>query len=292
MLDLTFSSTQVLFGTAMVMLVLFGIGWWGKRYFRLPAESNQDAAESSRTKYQRVDVFRHQPTFLRVGLICSLAFVVLAFNFTEYATTADFIEMGEIEDDPWITTEPPITRHPPPPPPPPSFQAVDDLNLPDTITFRSMDITDTAAVIAPVPKAPEKPKYIPPPPPIPDDAPPVLIFAEQMPIFGDCLDEADKALQKQCSDRAIMSFIGERIRYPAIAKENGVSGNAVIRFVVEHDGTLSNIELIRDPGTGLGNEALRVVQLMATEGAKWTPGKQRGRPVRVQFNLPVRFKLE
>ena len=268
MLDLTFSSTQVLFGTAMVVLFLFGIGWWGKRYFRLPE------------------------TFLRVGLICSLAFVVLAFNFTEYERTADFIELGEIEEDPWIMNKPPITRHPPPPPPPPSFQAVDDLNLPDTITFQSMDITDTASIAPPDPTEPVKPQFIPPPPPIPQDEPEIVIFAEQMPIFGDCRNEADKALQKQCSDRAIMSFIGKRIRYPAIAKENGVSGSAVIRFVVERDGSLSNIELLRDPGTGLGAEALRVVQLMATEGEKWTPGKQRGRPVRVQFNLPVKFRLE
>ncbi|MEL6837259.1 MAG: energy transducer TonB [Bacteroidota bacterium] len=292
MLDLTFSSTQVLIGAAMLVLLLFGIGWWGKRYFRLSAKDTAVAAESSRTKYQRVDVFRHQPTFLRVGLICSLAFVVLAFNFTEYATTADFIELGEDDEDIFILTEPPITTHPPPPPPPPQFQAVDDLNLPDTITFQSMDITDTASVAPPVITEPVKPKYIPPPPPIPQDEPNIVVIAEQMPIFGDCLNEADKALRKQCSDRAIMTFIGKRIRYPAIAKENGISGNAVIRFVVERDGTLSNIEVVRDPGTGLGDEALRVVQLMATEGAKWTPGKQRGRPVRVQFNLPVRFKLE
>ena len=292
MLDLTFSSTQVLFGMAMLLLLLFGIGWWGKRYFRMNAEPNQGAEQSSRTKYQRVDVFRHQPVFLRVGLICSLAFVVLAFNFTEYQEQADFIALGPAEEDPWITTEPPITQHPPPPPPPPVFQAVDELVLPDTITFQSMDITDTAAVTVTVSTEPVEPKFIPPPPPIPQDEPDIVIFAEQMPIFGDCKDEGDKTLRKQCSDRAILAFISKRIRYPAIASENGISGTAVIRFVVERDGTLSNIELVRDPEAGLGKEALRVVELLATEGPKWAPGKQNGRPVRVQFNLPVRFKLE
>ncbi|MGB3548634.1 MAG: energy transducer TonB [Saprospiraceae bacterium] len=90
----------------------------------------------------------------------------------------------------------------------------------------------------------------------------------------------------------MLEYIYKNIKYPAIARENGVEGTAVVTFVVEKDGTVSDARVVRDPGAQTGDEALRVVKLMNTEKIKWTPGKQRGRPVRVQFNLPVKFKLE
>ena len=77
-----------------------------------------------------------------------------------------------------------------------------------------------------------------------------------------------------------------------MARENNVQGTAVIRFIVEKDGSLTEMEIVRDPGAGLGREALRVVNLMNQLEAKWTPGKQNARPVRVRFNLPVKFRLQ
>ncbi len=292
MLTMTFSSTQVLLGTAMLLLLLFGVGWWGKHYFKMQGEASTDA-EASRTKYHRVDVFRFQSLFLRLGLVCSLAFVFLAFNFTQFDYAANFISMGAIDEDPWVENAPPITNHPPPPPPPPKFTAVDDSVVPDTVIFQSMDITDTTTIAPPV-LQPPKPAAspLPPPPRIIEDEPDIWVAVEEMPTFGDCQNEASKTLRRQCSDRALIEYISKKVRYPAIARENGVNGTAVIRFVVEKDGSLSGIEIVRDPGAGLGAEAERVVQLMADTGPKWTPGRQTGRAVRVQFNLPVRFKLE
>ena len=92
------------------------------------------------------------------------------------------------------------------------------------------------------------------------------------------------------SEKAICLGI-QNLKYPTIARENGVQGNAVVGFVVERDGTVQGVTLRRDPGAGTGAEAMRVVNLMNTSGIKWTPGKQRGKPVRVQYNLPVRFRL-
>ena len=66
----------------------------------------------------------------------------------------------------------------------------------------------------------------------------------------------------------------------------------VVRFVVEKDGSITDAQVVRDIGAGCGDEAMRVVSMMNGMGEKWTPGKQRGRPVRVQFNLPVKFQLE
>lgn len=114
-----------------------------------------------------------------------------------------------------------------------------------------------------------------------------------MPRFPGCENEAgDNNAKKACADKKMLEFIYKNIKYPAIARENGVEGTCVIRFVVEKDGSIKDPQIVRDIGAGCGDESLRVVQLMNTMGEKWTPGKQRGRSVRVQFNLPVKFKLE
>lgn len=89
-------------------------------------------------------------------------------------------------------------------------------------------------------------------------------------------------------EAAMLKFIYENIKYPPIARENGVEGTVYVRFVVEKDGSVSNTEIVRDIGAGCGEEAMRVVKKFP----RWNPGKQRGRPVRVYFNLPVKFKLE
>ncbi len=90
----------------------------------------------------------------------------------------------------------------------------------------------------------------------------------------------------------MLEFIYKNIKYPAIARENGVEGTCVIQFVVEKDGKITDAKVVRDIGAGCGGESLRIVELMNTKGLKWTPGKQRGRNVRVQFNLPVKYRLE
>ncbi|MBK8565254.1 MAG: TonB family protein [Saprospiraceae bacterium] len=89
-------------------------------------------------------------------------------------------------------------------------------------------------------------------------------------------------------ESAKLAFITNNLRYPVMAKENGVQGMAVVQFVVERDGSITNVQLARDLGNGCGQEALRLVQKMP----KWTPGRDKGQPVRVLVTLPVRFKLE
>ena len=78
----------------------------------------------------------------------------------------------------------------------------------------------------------------------------------------------------------------------AYARENGIQGRCYVTFVVEKNGAVSDVKLMRDIGGQCGKESLRVVNLMTKQKIKWTPGKQRGRNVRVQFNLPVHFRLQ
>ncbi|MBL0111112.1 MAG: energy transducer TonB [Saprospiraceae bacterium] len=97
--------------------------------------------------------------------------------------------------------------------------------------------------------------------------------------------------KKKCADEKMLQYLYKNIKYPNIAKENGVQGRCVVTFVVEKDGRITDAKVVRDIGGGCGEEALRVVNSMNEMGERWKPGKQRGNAVRVQFNLPVTFKL-
>ncbi len=86
----------------------------------------------------------------------------------------------------------------------------------------------------------------------------------------------------------LMEFVGKNIKYPQIARETGIQGRVFIGFVVEPDGSVSNVKLLRGIGGGCDEEAMRVVKSMP----KWKPGKQRGKAVRVSYQIPVFFKLQ
>ena len=86
---------------------------------------------------------------------------------------------------------------------------------------------------------------------------------------------------------SLLAFLQRNIVYPELARENGIEGKVYVTFVVETDGSISNVRVLRDIGGGCGLEAVRVVKLMP----KWKPGKQAGKTVRVQYNLPIYFVL-
>lgn len=100
----------------------------------------------------------------------------------------------------------------------------------------------------------------------------VIIFAEVMPLYPG-------------GEEAMFKFISDNTIYPIIAKEKGISGTVIVTFVVEIDGSLSNINILKDIGGGCGEEAVRIVKAMP----KWIPGKHNGINVRVQYTLPIRF---
>ncbi len=86
-------------------------------------------------------------------------------------------------------------------------------------------------------------------------------------------------------EEAMRKFIEDNLQYPRLAAENGISGKVYVTFVIDTDGTVLKPRLLRDIGGGCGTEAIRIIKLMP----KWKPGKQNGKPVRVQYNLPVVF---
>ncbi len=89
-------------------------------------------------------------------------------------------------------------------------------------------------------------------------------------------------------EKELLKFLAENIKYPPLARENNIQGNVALTFVVNKNGSVSDVTILRDIGGGCGKEAVRVVNSMP----KWNPGEANGNPVKVRFTLPVRFKLE
>ena len=85
-----------------------------------------------------------------------------------------------------------------------------------------------------------------------------------------------------------MKWLGSHVQYPAIAQENGVQGKVIVAFVVERDGSITDVNVVRSVDPSLDKEAARVVRSMP----KWIPGKQNGASVRVKYNVPVTFRLQ
>jgi protein TonB len=156
----------------------------------------------------------------------------------------------------------------------------------DQDLFQDQSIEEQTVVEAPVVE--EAPPPPPPPPPPKPKVEEIFKVVEDMPRYPGCEDISDKDERKMCAQQKMLEFIYKNIKYPAIARENGIEGTVVVSFVVEKDGSITDARVVRDIGAQCGDEALRVVNDMP----KWVPGKQRGRAVRVQFNLPVKFKLE
>lgn len=110
-----------------------------------------------------------------------------------------------------------------------------------------------------------------------------------MPRFQGCEGyEGTDGENKLCAEKKMLEYIYHNIKYPTLARIHGVQGMAVVSFVVEKDGSITGAKILRDVKAGCGDAALDIVNTMP----RWIPGYQRGKPVRVQFNLPVRFKLE
>ncbi len=108
------------------------------------------------------------------------------------------------------------------------------------------------------------------------------------PVKEQVFDHVEQMPQFPGGDKELMKFLNENIKYPHIAAEQGVSGTVRLRFVVDKDGNVGEVQVQRSVDPSLDKEAIRVVKLLP----KWIPGKQNGRPVAVWYNVPVKFQLQ
>lgn len=116
--------------------------------------------------------------------------------------------------------------------------------------------------------APEPPKHV-------VEETKIFTVVEQMPMYPG-------------GDAALMGYLRDNINYPTIAAENGVQGRVVVGFVVERDGSITDVKILRGVDPSLDREAMRVVKSMP----RWNPGKQNGSAVRVKYQVPVSFRLQ
>lgn len=209
--------------------------------------------------------------FTLMGLVLVLSMLYIGFEWTESEVKIyDVVDTGmqaeeEIEI---IQTQQEIT--PPPPPPAPDvvevINVVEDDVIVESVEIQTEDNKNAEVVIAaPVAVAPVQEEE--------DNV--VFQVVETMPGFPG-------------GDQALFKFLGDNVKYPVIAQENGIQGRVICQFVVNRDGSIVDVEVVRPVDPSLDKEAIRVIKSMP----KWTPGKQRGKPVRVKYTLPVNFKLQ
>lgn len=155
-------------------------------------------------------------------------------------------------------------------PPPPTVDEIKDKEI-STVTREGEEGGIDASLLEPIDEGGTGPAVI--EEPVKEEEP--FTFVEQMPSFPD-------------GTEAMYKFIYDNIKYPAIARENGISGQVIVQFVVAKDGSITKATVARGIGGGCNEEALRVVKMMP----RWKPGKHNGRTVPVTFTLPIKFVLQ
>ena len=289
-------------GLGVIGLILSVLIFTLRYYFNQKLEPQNDQSWSSRTKYAAYDVYKHSGIFFRSGLICAVLLTLPAFNYTQYNSLHESPTF--VPDDWFDDAIPPITYPEPKPIPPPSTNpknahlilAIEEITQPMFVEAEvKVDVVvDPKAIIRN--DAPALPSLGPNPPPLPkieivlDDEP--RIFSEFMPRMCSGCDPENISREEKndCATKEMMLFVQKQLKYPTIARENGIQGMCPVRFVVRSDGSISDIQLLRDIGAGCGKEALRVTTMLKDQC--WKSGIQNGRRVSVQMVLPIRFKLQ
>lgn len=217
-----------------------------------------------------------------------MSLTLLAFNWTPDNGGPRF-EAGLIGYDEAIDTqEIPRTIDPPKviPPPPVTIEEIPDDELIeelDTFVDQTIDLQDEIII----PKA--KPKPLPPKveaPKLEDEKDGEVFFrVEKMPTFPGCEGESDQKAAMKCTEQQLFKYIFDNLTYPAVARENGITGKVTVSFIINSEGRIDNIKLLRDIGGGCGGAATETIKKMQDE-IQFTPGKQGYRNVSVQYSLP------
>ena len=219
-------------------------------------------------KNPEVDVEKKKGMFFFIGLAFSLGLVLVAIEWKTFEKS--LVDLGQVEIQIEEEEMIPITQQqpPPPPPPPPPQQIVeiveDDEEIEEELEIESTEVTeDTQVEIMEMPEEAV------------EEEPEVFLIVEDPPSFPG-------------GEAKMFEYLGKNLKYPPMAKDAGIQGIVYVTFVVLEDGDVTDVKVLRGIGGGCDEEAIRVVKQMP----KWKPGKQRGKAVRVQFNLPIRFTLQ
>ena len=222
-------------------------------------------------KSEQASLEKDKLIYTLMGLVFVLSLVYVALEWTEREVTkyevtdTEFLFEEEVEIQQ-------TSQETPPPPPPPAVQEVEVLNVvEDNVETESIEVNteddkaEEVVIAAPV-EAPQEE----------EEEEVVFVVVESMPEFPG-------------GQQALFKYLSENVKYPVIAQENGIQGRVICQFVVNKDGSIVDVEVVRSGGDpSLDKEAVRVIKSMP----KWKPGKQRGKAVRVKYTVPVNFKLQ
>ncbi|PKP46325.1 MAG: energy transducer TonB [Bacteroidetes bacterium HGW-Bacteroidetes-12] len=217
-------------------------------------------------KNPNADLEKLRSTVLLGGLVVSLLIVFAMINFKFYDVQAS--ELGQLVVEQVEEEIIPITEQntPPPPPPPPSAPEVLEIVEDDVEIEQEVEI-DTEADAETVVETFEVVEEV-----VEEE---IFTIVEDMPSFPG-------------GDAALFKYLGENVSYPPAAKANGIAGKVYVNFTVAKDGSITDVKIIRGVHELLDKEAIRVVKSFP----KWKPGKQRGKAVKVSYNLPITFVLK
>jgi protein TonB len=216
---------------------------------------------------------RNSRLFMSIGLCLSLILVISAFEYRFY-DKGGVVTIGGNDSKFEETMEVPVTEQPPPPPPriaPSEIVEVSDNTeiVDDDLLDLDVEMTEQQVV--------EQITY-------------------QVQTDGDIEEEETQEIfsiveqqpEPEGGLSAFYEYIQRNLKYPAIARRNNIEGKVFVQFVVERDGRLTDVRVLKGIGGGCDEEAVRII----SGAPKWQPGKQRGRPVRVQMILPIMFRLQ
>lgn len=218
-------------------------------------------------KNPEADLEKKRSVFLQVGLITALAAVLLAFEYTVFDETESVL--GSLNLDLLEEEIIPVTQITPPPPPPPPAQTTvieiveDDEEIEEELEIEDLEVDEDTEIeiIEEVEEEVEEEE--------------IFTIVEEMPGFPG-------------GEKALFGYLAKNTDYPAMAADAGIQGVVYVTFVVDTDGKVKDARVLRGIGGGCDKEALRVVNSMPN----WSPGRQRGKNVKVQYNLPIRFILK
>jgi len=219
-------------------------------------------------KNPKADLTRTTGLFLNVGLVVSLLLVIFAFEKKVY-DDGSLVNLSAQAEDFEDLMDIPQTQQPPPPPPkkvqPEIIEVPDEEEIEEEIEI-DLDVEMTEETVIEEVVFEEAPEE--------EEVDEIFTIVEDQPTPIGGMSE-------------FYQFVQKKLKYPAQARRMGIEGKVFVQFVVDKDGSLTEVKAVKGIGAGCDEEAERVIQ----SAPKWKPGKQRGRSVKVRMILPITFKL-
>ena len=230
-------------------------------------------------KNPKADLNKDRNLYFVIGLTLVLGVTWGAIEYKTYEKVFDLAALDMLEDD---DEDIPITEQlktpPPPPPPPPAPEVIEVVEDEEEVEETVIESTETDQDEIIIEEIEVEEEF--------DDIDVPFAVIEDVPIFPGC-ESVAKSQRRACFQEQMNKHIRRNFRYPEIAQEMGIQGRVYVNFIIAKDGSITNIGM-RGPDKNLENEAQRIISRLP----KMTPGKQRGRAVRVPFSIPITFRLQ